>query len=99
MNNQPDKLFHDKLHGYYKPVAPDVWKRISEARAHRSWQIAWLRAAASILIVAAAGILIFPLIPHNRPPVAAEDRQTAPAAQPAPPTESQASESQAVREN
>ena len=99
MNQQPDKLFHDKLHGYQKPVGPIVWERISEARAHRSRQTVWLRAAASILIVAAAGILIFPVTQHDRLPVAGEDRESAPAPQLTPPTESLARESQAPQEN
>ena len=95
MNQQPDKLFHDKLHGYQKPVGADVWERIRAAPAHRSRQTVWLRAAASILIVAAAGILIFPVIQHDRRPVAGEAGQTAPAS----PTESLASENQAPEEN
>lgn len=99
MSEQPDKLFHDKLHGYQKPVAPEVWKRISEAGPHRTRQIVWIRAAASILIITAAGMLLYPLIQHDRAPVAHTDDQTAPAPQSTSPTESLASESQSTQEN
>lgn len=99
MSEQPDKLFHDKLHGYQRPVGPEVWKRISEAGAHRRRQIKWIRAAASILIITAAGILLYPLIQHDRAPVARRDHKTTPAPRSMPSTESRAGESQATQEN
>ncbi|MBT1689507.1 hypothetical protein [Dawidia soli] len=59
MNQQPDKLFRDKLSGLSRPVPPAAWDRISQGlqppvRRTFTWKI-----AASILLPLAAGAAIY----------------------------------------
>ncbi|MEX2232683.1 MAG: hypothetical protein WD824_11010 [Cyclobacteriaceae bacterium] len=72
MNRQPDKLFRDKLQGYQKPVSPEVWKKISENLHQKNRSVVWLKIAASILLLACAGVLIFPLASRTPAPVISE---------------------------
>jgi hypothetical protein len=71
MNEQPDKLFHDKLYDYQRPVSSAAWKRIARKRKERN-SITRLRAAAAILLLAVAGFLLFPLSTKQSPTVIAE---------------------------
>lgn len=59
MNQQPDKLFRDKLSGLSRPVPPAAWDRISQGlqppvRRTFTWKI-----AASILLPLAAGAAVY----------------------------------------
>lgn len=55
MNQQPDKLFRDKLANYQKPVPTSAWDRIAAANGKTKSNKGWLRIAASLLLLAGAG--------------------------------------------
>jgi len=57
MNQQPDKLFRDKLENYEKAVAPSAWDRIAPAQPSGTQNRVWLKVAASLLLVAGAGAI------------------------------------------
>jgi hypothetical protein len=59
MNRQPDKLFRDKLQNYQTPASPETWKTISQNLHQKNHGFLWLKIAASILLLACAGALIF----------------------------------------
>ena len=82
MNQQPDKIFREKLQGYQRPVSPDVWKRIAERRPAGRRPFLWVRAAASILLLATAGVLISPLLKHKAAPVLTKSNEAAAPAEP-----------------
>ena len=62
MNRQPDKIFREKLGAYDKPVSPEAWKRVQENLGNREVDLPWLKIAATILLLAVAGILLFPVL-------------------------------------
>ena len=72
MNQQPDKLFRDKLHGFEKPVSNNAWNRISDNLDKKNNRFTWLKMAAALLLLATAGILVFSLEPRNNAPVVTE---------------------------
>jgi hypothetical protein len=78
MNQQPDKLFRDKLQSYQRPVPPMVWKRIAEKHTLRDRKLLWLKMAASVLLLATAGALIFPFLNDQASPVAENKQETTP---------------------
>lgn len=61
MNQQPDKLFRDKLERYQKAAPAGAWDRIN-ARVPKggSHTFRWLSIAASLLLLAAAVFLLWP---------------------------------------
>jgi hypothetical protein len=59
MNQQPDKLFRDKLSGLSRPVPPAAWDRISQGLQPPARRIAPWKIAASILLPLAAGAAIY----------------------------------------
>lgn len=63
MNQQPDKFFHEKLHGYQKPVSPEAWSKVAGNLQKRRRDIIWMRAAAAIALLATVGILLYPRTP------------------------------------
>lgn len=77
MNDQPDKFFRDKLNDFQPPVSAGAWNRVSRNLGRKSDQRVWLKVAAGLLLLAAAGMLIFPLqqddpalhLSENTPPV------------------------------
>ncbi len=64
MDQQPDKLFRDKLRNYHQPVSPGAWDRISGS-LHRKKSTLVLRIAAAVLLLATGTLLIYPSF--NRP--------------------------------
>jgi len=62
MNQQPDKLFREKLHGYQTDAPAEAWKRISENQATKNNRFSWLKIAATILVLVSAGIFLFPIL-------------------------------------
>lgn len=58
MNQQPDKFFRDKLHGYEKEVSPGVWTRVSGNLSTRKNNLFWVRIAAGVALLITASILI-----------------------------------------
>ncbi len=67
MNQQPDKLFRDKLKNYQKPVSSDAWNRVSD-QMDQGKKTIWIKAAAAIPLLAVAGILLF-AIRSNQPEI------------------------------
>ena len=60
MNQQPDKFFHEKLRGYQKPAPAGTWNRIAGNMQSKRRGPNWMRAAAAVALLAAAGILLYP---------------------------------------
>ena len=60
MNQQPDKLFREKLEGYQKPAPASAWEKIAAAQSKKNDKWLWLKIAASIAFVAAAGYMVLP---------------------------------------
>ena len=55
MNQQPDKLFRDKLENYQRTVPVSAWDRISATQEKKKPNSPWLKVAASLLLIAVAG--------------------------------------------
>lgn len=60
MDQQPDKLFRDKLEGYDQAVPTQAWNRVSANVATRRTSVWWLSAAA-VALIASAAVFIYPL--------------------------------------
>jgi hypothetical protein len=60
MNQQPDKLFREKLAGYQQPAPASAWGKIAAAQAKKNDKWLWLKIAASIALVAVAGYILYP---------------------------------------
>ncbi|HEY0652303.1 MAG TPA: hypothetical protein VGD65_04205 [Chryseosolibacter sp.] len=60
MNQQPDKLFRDKLQSFQTPAPSGAWSRIEANLDKKNDNVLWLRIAASLLIVAIAAYLLWP---------------------------------------
>ncbi len=58
MNQQPDKLFQEKLQGYQRPVRPEAWKRVSANLEGSKSGNFWLRIAAALIVLAVAAVFI-----------------------------------------
>jgi ABC-type nickel/cobalt efflux system permease component RcnA len=58
MNQQPDKLFRDKLHNHEIPVSPEAWSRVSQNLRKKNRTALYLKLAASFLLVALATWLV-----------------------------------------
>lgn len=59
MNQQPDKLFQHKLRNYQKTAPASAWDKISAAQASKKHPAVWLKIAASLLLIGAAGATWF----------------------------------------
>mgnify|MGYP000651519786 CR=1 FL=1 len=62
MNQQPDKLFHEKLHGYSQPVSSGTWNRISEIACRKTGPNFRIRIAATVLLLVTSGIFFYPAL-------------------------------------
>ncbi len=60
MNQQPDKLFREKLEGYQKPAPASAWEKIAAAQSKKNDKWLWLKIAASIAFVAVIGYMSWP---------------------------------------
>jgi len=60
MNQQPDKLFREKLKGYQKPAPAPAWEKIAAAQPKKNDNGLWLKIAASLLLLAIATYLLWP---------------------------------------
>lgn len=61
MNQQPDKLFREKLENYHKPVSANAWNRVENKLDKKNNKAFWLKIAASIIILAIAAVLLWPM--------------------------------------
>ena len=78
MNQQPDKLFRDKLKNY-QPAAPaSAWDRIAAAQGKKKSNKGWLKIAASLLLVAGAGAVWVLTMPGAPPAQVAGTQALAP---------------------
>ena len=75
MNQQPDKLFREKLEGYQKPAPASAWEKIAAAQSKKNDRWLWLKIAASIAFVAAAGYMV---LPENKTSDLSHDTSTKP---------------------
>ena len=60
MNQQPDKLFREKLEGFIKPAPASAWGKIAAAQTKKNNKGLWLKIAASLLLLAIASYLLWP---------------------------------------
>lgn len=60
MNQQPDKLFREKLEGYGKTVPASAWNRVATGLNKKKNNRLWLKVAASLLVLAVAAIWLWP---------------------------------------
>jgi hypothetical protein len=84
MNQQPDKLFRDKLESYQRPAPAPAWDRIEaglEKRHDRA--LPWMKIAAALLLVALALWVFWPkdAALENTPRTAEHENAKPPAAQ------------------
>lgn len=59
MNQQPDKLFQEKLAGFSKTVPASAWNRIETNLDKKNSKGLWLKVAASLLVLAVAAFLLW----------------------------------------
>ncbi|MEO7988210.1 MAG: hypothetical protein ABI663_01635 [Chryseolinea sp.] len=60
MNQQPDKLFREKLEGYQKPAPASAWDKIETNLDNKSPKGLWWKIAASLLLIAVATYTLWP---------------------------------------
>lgn len=77
MNQQPDKLFRDKLQSFQTPAPSGAWNRIEAKLDKKNDKILWFRIAASVLLVAIATWLLWPsnAIKTPQPEIAGKTKQ------------------------
>jgi hypothetical protein len=61
MNQQPDKLFREKLAGYQRPVPAQAWEKIAVTQINNSKKGTWTKIAASLSLLAIAAYLLWPM--------------------------------------
>jgi hypothetical protein len=59
MNQQPDKLFREKLEGFHKPAPAAAWNKIEAGLQKKNNTTIWVRVAAAVLLAAVATFLIW----------------------------------------
>jgi hypothetical protein len=67
MNQQPDKIFRDKLENLQRPAPLSAWDRIEaglEKKTNPVWL--WLKVAASLLVLAIASFILWPSQNNHR---------------------------------
>ncbi len=67
MNQQPDKIFRDKLQGHQTPAPASAWEKISAVQRKKKHNAGWLKIAASFLLIAGSTYLLWPskLVPND----------------------------------
>lgn len=64
MDQQPDKLFREKLEGFQKKPLPAVWERVEKNLNKKNSKLLWLKVAAAILLTATVSIFLV-ITPRN----------------------------------
>jgi outer membrane biosynthesis protein TonB len=59
MNQQPDKLFREKLEGFGKPAPVSAWSRVDAELNKKKDKGLWLKIAASLLVLAVAAVFLW----------------------------------------
>lgn len=78
MNQQPDKLFREKLEGYQKPAPASAWDKIETNLDHKSPKGLWWKIAASLLLIAVATYTLWPKTETIENPLAKKTEVTKP---------------------
>ena len=65
MNQQPDKIFRDKLQGYQQPVPSGTWNRVSQNLKNDNRRMVWWRVAATVLVVITSGVFLYPVLQES----------------------------------
>jgi hypothetical protein len=65
MNQQPDKLFKEKLYNHSKPVSANAWNRVESRLDKKNSKGLWLKIAAALLILAVATFILWPANQSN----------------------------------
>ena len=60
MNQQPDKLFREKLEGYHKPAPASAWDKIETKLDKKNPKGLWWKIAASLVLLAVATYILWP---------------------------------------
>lgn len=69
MNQQPDKLFRDKLESFSRPAPASAWDRIDAGLDKKNnTRGIWWKAAASLLLLVVAGYILWPVLHNNTTP-------------------------------
>lgn len=76
MNQQPDKLFREKLEGYQKPAPASAWDRIETNLDTKSPKGLWWKIAASLLLIAMATYMLWPKTQTTEKPLAIKVEET-----------------------
>ena len=59
MNQQPDKLFREKLQNYQKPASLEAWSKLEAKLDRKKTRPMWIKIAASLLLALSVSALIF----------------------------------------
>jgi hypothetical protein len=59
MNQQPEKLFRERLENYQRPVSADAWNRIESRLDNKKDKALVFKIAASLIFLAVSGIVIW----------------------------------------
>ncbi|HYC84360.1 MAG TPA: hypothetical protein VEB86_04025, partial [Chryseosolibacter sp.] len=60
MNQQPDKLFREKLEGFSRPVSASAWSRVEAGLNKKNSKGLWLKIAAAVTLLAVAAFILWP---------------------------------------
>ncbi|MBT1697961.1 hypothetical protein KK083_13795 [Fulvivirgaceae bacterium PWU4] len=58
MNQQPDRLFREKLENFQKAAPAHAWSRVEAGLTKKNNRTLWLKVAASLLLLVAAALLL-----------------------------------------
>jgi hypothetical protein len=62
MNQQPDKLFREKLEGLSRPAPVNAWDKIEAGLDKKNNKALWLKIAASLLVISITGYILWPTL-------------------------------------
>ncbi|HEY9005711.1 hypothetical protein [Ohtaekwangia sp.] len=65
MNQQPDKLFHQKLESFSRPAPARAWDRIEAGLDKKNNKATWWKVAASLLLLLVAGYILWLSVKGN----------------------------------
>lgn len=66
MDQQPDKLFREKLQGYDSPVPPQLWDRVADNVQPKRRKMWWLSAAA-VALIGTTTVFLYPSKKESAP--------------------------------
>jgi hypothetical protein len=58
MNQQPDKLFRDKLENFQRPVSSDAWNKVQANLDRKKASLLWLKIAAGVSLIVGVGWML-----------------------------------------